>query len=81
MQAVLPPTAIGKDYPYDGAWFGWTPSGTGLRATLGGYLGVTVGWLEGVELNVLGAVLGVDVRRPAIKIPGIGRIGMSAVPA
>ncbi len=81
MQAVLPPTAIGKDFPYDGEWFGRTPSGTGLRATLGGYLGITVGWLEGFELNVLGAVLGVDVRRPAIKIPGIGRIGMSAVPA
>lgn len=81
MQAVLPPTAIGKDYPYDGEWFGWTPSGTGLRATLGGYLGLTVGWLEGVELNVLGAVLGVDIRRPAIKIPGIGRIGMSATAA
>jgi hypothetical protein len=81
MQAVLPPTAIGKDFPYDGQWFGRTPSGTGLRATLGGYLGITVGWLEGFELNVLGAVLGVDVRRPAIKIPGIGRIGMSAVPA
>jgi hypothetical protein len=81
MQAVLPPTAIGKDFPHDGEWFGWTPSGTGLRATLGGYLGVTVGWLEGVELNVLGAVLGIDIRRPAIKIPGIGRIGMSAVPA
>ena len=81
MHAVLPPTAIGKDYPYDGEWFGRTPSGTGLRATLGGYLGLTVGWLEGVELNVLGAVLGVDIRRPAIKIPGIGRIGMSAAAA
>jgi len=81
MQAVLPPTAIGKDFPYDGEWFGRTPSGTGLRATLGGYLGVTVGWLEGFELNVLGAVLGIDIRRPAIKIPGIGRVGMSAVPA
>lgn len=81
MQAVLPPTAIGKDFPYDGEWLGRTPSGTGLRATLGGYLGITVGWLEGLELNVLGAVLGIDIRRPAIKIPGIGRIGMSAVPA
>lgn len=81
MHAVLPPTAIGKDFPYDGEWFGWTPSGTGLRATLGGYLGLTVGWLEGVELNVLGAVLGVDIRRPAIKIPGVGRIGLSAGPA
>ena len=81
MGAVLPPTAIGKDFPYDGAWFGRTPSGTGLRVTLGGYLGITVGWLEGIELNVLGAVLGIDIRRPAIKIPAIGRIGMSALPA
>ncbi len=81
MKAVLPPTAIGKDFPYDGGWFGMTPSGTGLRATVGGYLGITVGWLEGFEINFLGAVLGVDVRRPAIKIPGIGRIGMSAAAA
>jgi hypothetical protein len=81
MHAVLPPTAIGKDFPYDGEWFGRTPSGTGLRATLGGYLGITVGWLEGFELNVLGAVLGIDIRRPAIKIPGIGRIGMGAITA
>ncbi|HEY0218214.1 MAG TPA: DUF3750 domain-containing protein, partial [Afipia sp.] len=78
MQAVLPPTAIGKDFPYDGHWLSRTPSGTGFRATLGGYLGVTVGWLEGVEINFLGAVVGLDVRRPAIKIPGIGRIGVSA---
>lgn len=81
MGAVLPPTAIGKDFPYDGAWFGRTPSGTGWRVTLGGYVGLTVGWLEGIELNVLGAVLGLDIRRPAIKIPAIGRIGMSALPA
>jgi hypothetical protein len=81
MGAVLPPTAIGKDFPFDGAWFGRTPSGTGLRVSLGGYLGLTVGWLEGIELNVLGAVLGLDIRRPAIKIPAIGRIGMSAASA
>lgn len=78
INTVLPPTAIGKDFPYDGEWFGVTPSGSGLRATLGGYLGITVGWLEGLEINVLGAVLGFDLRRPAIKIPGLGRIGMSA---
>lgn len=81
MGAVLPPTAIGKDFPYDGAWFGPTPSRTGVRMTFGGYLGITVGWLEGIELNILGAVLGIDIRRPAIKIPAIGRIGMSAASA
>ena len=78
LRVSLPPTAIGKDYPWNGEAFGWTPSGTGVRATLGGYLGVTVGWVEGVELNLLGAVFGIDLRRPAIKLPGIGRLGLSA---
>ena len=78
LQVTLPPTAIGKDFPYAGNAFGWTPSGTGVRATLGGYLGLTVGWIEGVELNVLGAVLGFDIRRPAIKLPGLGRLGVDA---
>jgi hypothetical protein len=75
LKIALPPTAIGKDFPYSGNAFGWTPSGTGLRATLGGYLGLTVGWIEGIELNLLGAVFGVDIRRPALKLPGIGRLG------
>lgn len=75
LHAVLPPTAIGKDYPYRGAWFGLTPSGTGLFASLGGYLGFTIGWVEGIELNFFGGVLGLDLRRPALKLPGIGRIG------
>jgi hypothetical protein len=77
LQVTLPPTAIGKDYPYAGNAFGWTPSGTGVRATLGGYLGVTAGWVEGFEINFLGAVFGLDIRRPAIKLPGIGRLGLS----
>ena len=74
--AVQPPTAIGKDYPYDGRWVGRTGSGTGVRLTLGGYAGVTVGWVEGIELNLLGAVAGLDLRRPALKLPGIGRLGV-----
>ena len=73
---ALPPTAIGKDYPYDGRWMRWTASGTGLRLTLGGYLGVTLAWVEGVEVNILGAVAGLDLRRPAIKLPGLGRFGV-----
>jgi len=80
LDAVLPPTAIGKDYPYHGAWIGRTPSGTGLFASLGGYLGLRIGWVEGVELNVFGAVLGFDLRRPALKLPAIGRLGMAAGP-
>jgi hypothetical protein len=32
-----------------------------------------------VEINVLGLVAGIDIRRPAIKLPGFGRIGMGTV--
>ncbi len=76
--AALPPTAIGKDYPYDGRWIRPTPSRTGFRLSVGGYAGVTLAWVEGVELNILGGVFGFDLRRPAIKLPGLGRIGMPA---
>ena len=77
LKTVLPPTAIGKDFPYRGAWFGLTPSGTGAYASAGGYFGLTVGWVEGLEINFLGAVLGLDIRRPALKLPGIGRLGVT----
>lgn len=74
----LPPTAIGKDYPHDGRWLRPAAAGLGFRLTLGGYVGLTVGWVEGIELNVLGGVVGLDLRRPAFKLPGLGRIGIAA---
>jgi hypothetical protein len=77
LQAALPPTAIGKDFPYNGDAFGLTPSGTGIRFTLRGYAGLTIGWVEGLEINLFGAVIGIDLRRPAIKLPALGRLGFS----
>src|SRR5262245_17518533 len=78
---ALPPTAIGKDYRPEANFIGPTPSRTGLQLSLGGLLGLTVAWVEGVELNLLGLVVGLDLRRPAIKIPGFGRIGVATVVA
>jgi hypothetical protein len=78
--AVLPPTAIGKDYPYHGKWYGLTPSRTGIFLNLAGYLGVKIGWVEGIELNLLGGVIGIDLRRPAIKLPAVGRLGVQLSP-
>ena len=75
---ALPPTAIGKDYPTDGRWLRPTPSRTGVAFTLGGYAGLTVGWVEGIEVNLLGLVAGVDIRHPALKLPGLGRLGLAA---
>jgi hypothetical protein len=77
LTAMLPPTAIGKDYPYDGRWFALTRDG-GVRVSLAGYAGITIGWTEGIELNILGAVAGLDLRRPALKLPAFGRLGFGA---
>jgi hypothetical protein len=74
---TLLPTAIGKDWRADGQIVGLSPSRTGVQIAFGGVIGLTVAWIEGVEINLLGLVLGVDVRRPAIKLPGFGRIGMA----
>ena len=43
------------------------------------FAGVSLGWVEGIELNFLGLITGVDLRRPAIKLPGWGRIGLQPV--
>jgi hypothetical protein len=74
---TLPPTAIGKDWRADGQIVGLSPSRTGVQLAYAGLLGLTVAWVEGLEINLLGLVLGVDLRRPAVKLPGFGRIGMA----
>ncbi len=71
----LPPNAIGKDWLISGL-FAKSESGTGLQLSLGGALGLTLGWAEGFELNLLGLCFGIDLRRPALKLPFIGRIGL-----
>lgn len=76
LRLELPPTAIGKDYLPGGALAGTTPSGTGFQVSLFGLAGVLVGWEDGIELNVLGLIFGVDVKRPALKLPAVGRLGM-----
>lgn len=74
----LPPTAIGKDYIAGGALVGRSPSGTGFQVSLFGLLGLLLGLEEGVEINVLGLTFGIDVLQPALKLPGIGRLGVGA---
>lgn len=84
---VLPSNAVGKDYRGERLFVGRTGSRTGFEVNFWGVLGFTVGWVEGIELNVLGLVAGVDFRRPALKVPGFGRLGMgfplagAAIPA
>ncbi|HZS32688.1 MAG TPA: DUF3750 domain-containing protein [Methylomirabilota bacterium] len=76
LRLELPPTAVGKDFLPAGAPVATTPSGTGVQLSLLGLAGVLVGWDEGLEVNVLGLTFGLDWNPPAVKLPGIGRIGV-----
>ncbi|MDH3507631.1 MAG: DUF3750 domain-containing protein [Gammaproteobacteria bacterium] len=81
----LPPTAIGKDF-LDSPFAATAPSGTGFQLNLLGALGILAAGQEGLEVNVLGLVFGLDARAPALKLPMIGRIeiypfGLLALPA
>jgi hypothetical protein len=71
----LPPTAIGKDFLANGHVTGMAPSGTGVQLSWFGLGGVLLGWEEGLELNVLGLSFGLDLNRPALRLPAVGRVG------
>lgn len=71
----LPPTAIGKDFRALSDPIGHAPSGRGLQVNLLGLAGLIVSPEEGVEINLLGLGLGLDVAEPALRLPGIGRVG------
>jgi Protein of unknown function (DUF3750) len=75
LEVAMPPEAIGKDFRADGALFGLTESRTGIEMSLYGLLGLKIGRVEGIEVNFLTLVAGLDTRRPALKIPAFGRIG------
>ncbi len=74
---ALPPNAVGRDYraiPYAGL----TDSGTGVELNLLGLAAVKLGWIEGIEIDLLGLVAGLDLRHPGVKLPGYGRIGVES---
>ncbi len=76
----LPANAIGKDYRPLGEPVGRSPTGSGVQASLLGMLGLSVGWEEGVEFNLLGLNFGLDLNRPALRLPFWGRLGLPDSP-
>ena len=74
---ALPPNAVGRDFR-DGFYAGRTDSGTGVELNLWGFADVKLGWVEGIEVNLLGLVAGLDLRHPGLKLPGFGRIGVES---
>jgi hypothetical protein len=76
LRLEMPANAVGKDFLPGGTWFAAAPSGTGYQASLYGVLGVMAALDEGIEVNLLGLSLGIDFSPPAVKLPGLGRIGL-----
>lgn len=68
----LPANAIGKDYLGPTTWVAEAPSGTGWQLSAWGLLGITLARAEGLELNLLGLSVGVDVDDARLRLPGLG---------
>jgi hypothetical protein len=76
LAAELPPHAVGKDY-LGARVVALTPSHTGAQLSLFGVAGVLAGWEEGVEVNIIGLVFGVNPKRFSLKLPMLGNVGPS----
>jgi hypothetical protein len=70
----LPSTAIGKDWRPITEALGKSTSGTGIQCSFYGLLGFTVGYEEGIEVNLAGLSIELDVMDFAVELPGLGRI-------
>ncbi len=73
LRLALPDNAIGKDY-LGPAIAAPAPSGTGFQVSLGGLFGVLLAAREGLEVNILGLVIGVNPLELSLTFPGVGRI-------
>lgn len=76
----LPAHAVGKDWIGRAAPFGVSETRTGFQFSLFGVFGFTLGLGDGLELNLLGLTFGLDVLRPALKLPLVGRVGLQDKP-
>lgn len=72
---TLPPHAVGRAWLGVGLQAQRDPGGD-LHLSAGGLVGLSVGARTGLELHLLGQTFGLDLRRPALKLPGIGRVGV-----
>jgi len=70
--AILPPVAVGRDYPADGRLVSVDPDRRDVRVSLWGYAGLAAGLKTGFEINFLGLVAGIDPWRLGLKIPAFG---------
>lgn len=75
--AVLPPAAVGRDFPVDGQLVSLDWQAHELRASLFGYAGFAIGARSGLEIQLLGLVAGIDPFRGLLKVPGFGSLSIT----
>ncbi len=74
--ARAPSNATGRDFAPSYVSLRLSPDWRDVHLTFGGYVGFAVGLRSGLEVHFMGLAAGLDVMRPGIKIPSIGRIGL-----
>ena len=78
-ETELPAVAVGKDYLGPGLKMAAAASGTGYVFSIAGLFGLTAALREGLEINVLGAAVGVDFDDLAVVLPALGKLGLRDV--
>jgi hypothetical protein len=74
---ALPANALGKDFLPGGAILARAPSGSGWQVSLYGLAGILIAAREGLELNLIGLMLGVSIAPPGLVLPALGRLGVA----
>jgi len=74
LDAVLPPNAVGRDYLSGGSWFAIDRDGRDIHLSFAGLAGISAGLRSGLEIHLLGQTAGIDFKRPALKLPAVGRV-------
>lgn len=77
LDLTLPPHAVGRDWLGPGLQTARSASGD-LHLSANGLAGLSLGPRIGLELHLLGQTFGLDLARPALKLPAIGRLGLPA---
>jgi hypothetical protein len=76
LRVELPSNAVGKDFFPDGKFFAPAVSHTGYEISLWGIFSLTLAKEEGLEINLLGLVYGINPMHLSIKLPCIGEISL-----
>ncbi|WP_182418100.1 DUF3750 domain-containing protein [Bartonella sp. HY038] len=75
INVALPPLAVGRNFLPNNKWYFYDKDNSDLIINYHGFGGLAIGGKSGLELDIGGFVLGIDIKSLGVKIPGIGRVG------